>query len=195
VQGVLGTGSADAGTPCLAVPDQRASSREVGGPADRCYTCRDHALRFRDPEVRRAFARGQPMRQNFPFCAPSTDRPEGTLPVQIGGSACQPATALITEGDVEPGRLGIWSGARPDTSGGIAGTMNDHAGPHKHVQAQRPQIGCLLTCPRTGAWQGSSGHPARRSRFGCPRRSCGSVLACAGRVRPAGPAGLGRQGA
>ena len=39
---------------------------------------------------------------------------------------------------------------------------------HKHVQAQGPQVGYLLTCPRTGAWQGPVRAPGSSLSIGLP---------------------------
>jgi hypothetical protein len=55
--------------------------------ADRYHACRGQTLSIQAGELRRALARRSPTQQNTPFCAPSTDRTEGIVPVQNGGTA------------------------------------------------------------------------------------------------------------
>jgi hypothetical protein len=68
-------------------------------PADRPRTSADQALQFRAAGFHRALAKKKPTQQKSPFWAPPTDRAEGTLSVQIGGTACVLSDVFITQRD------------------------------------------------------------------------------------------------
>ena len=122
----------------------------------------------------------------------SSPEPNRGLTVSVFSPRFGALTATIPDADKWspeidlPGGVRRWLAAvalKGGTRARAARALSETRRPRRRC-ATHPHIGYLFHCPRTGPGEARSRRRARRSHFGCPRWSCGSHLACAGRASP-----------